>query len=573
MEFKKLIVATAAIVALAPLFASAERVTILHTNDTHSHIDDGLVPFSAIAAERARMAAAGENVMLVDAGDCVQGTALGGYDAGVSVIGIMNAAGYQVATLGNHEFDYGMPQMLDNAKLAKFKTICCNLVHRDSPEAAGERMFPSYAIVTNGTARVAFVGVTTPKTLLSARPSTFMDSSGVWREYDFIAGDDGQALYDAVQNAVNEARREADSVVVIGHLGTSPDCGCYTSTEVIAHTTNFVALIDGHSHSEYTGSRVKNAAGEEVILTQSGCYLGILGFLTIENGKVVSAGTIYPYSGRDLEVAKLEDRLSATVESQLGVRVAVAPSAICSFFPGTTERLARREDCGAGDFAADAAWWYTNEKRGLACDFAIINGGNVRDDITKGDVTIKTMREIQPFGSNICVLEVSGQQVLDALEFGAQSVGIGEFGGFMQVAGLKYTIDATMKSGIRTDSSGMWVAGPADGVYRVREVQVYSRKMHGFVPLDLGATYRVAGGEFTLLEGGDGFGMFKNARPVEREMVVDYLALVEYAKAFGRNSDGVQSLESQLSPLAGLAGYPINYEQPRGSGRISIIRK
>lgn len=562
-------VALMAALAGGPSFAS--RVTILHTNDTHSHIDDGVVPFSVIAAEKARRQAAGENVMLVDAGDYVQGTALGGYDAGQSVIDIMNRTGYDAATLGNHEFDYGMPQLLNNAARAAFKMVCCNLVHRAAPDSLPVRVFPSYTVVTSGTARVAFVGVSTPQTLVSSRPTTFLDKSGTWREYDFLAGDDAQALYGAVQSAVDEAASQADAVVVLGHLGMSPDCGRYMSSEVIAHTTNFVALIDGHSHSEYTGTRVKNAAGEEVILTQSGCYLGILGFLTLEDGKVVSAGTLYPRAAPDPAVAQMEEALSSAVERQLGVRVAVAPQTICSFLPGTTVRLARSEDCGAGDFAADAIWWYANEQAKIPCDFAVINGGNVRDDIPSGKVTLKTMRSVQPFGGDLCVVEVTGRQVLDALEFGAQTAGEGEFGGFLQVGGLKYTIDTAIASTIKTDVTGTWTAGPETGVYRVKDVQVYDRARGVFVPFDPDATYRVAGSAFTLLEGGDGFGMFKGAKGVEKNMVMDYLALVAYANAFGKNADDVESLESHLSPLAALKGYLLAYEKPRGSGRITLV--
>ena len=157
---------------LVSYIAVAARVTVLHTNDTHSHIDDGLVAFSAIAAEKDRLSASGEHVILVDAGDHVQGTALGGYDSGRSVIGIMNAAGYDVATLGNHEFDYGIQTMFDNIHRATFRYTCCNFIHRKTPSDPGTRVLPSYVVVTAGTVRVAFVGVTTPTTLVSAKPST-----------------------------------------------------------------------------------------------------------------------------------------------------------------------------------------------------------------------------------------------------------------------------------------------------------------------------------------------------------------------------------------------------------------
>lgn len=551
-------------------FAAKSRVVVLHTNDTHTHIDDGRVAFSEIAAERARLEAEGENVILVDAGDYVQGTALGGYDSGRSAIDIMNAAGYRVATLGNHEFDYGIEAMFANAARAQFSTVSCNFVHRTSPDDPGRRVFPAYTVVTSGTVRVAFVGVTTPTALVSAKPTTFLDPTGTYRAYDFMAGERGAELYKAVQDAVNEAARHADYTVVLGHLGISPDCAGYMSTDVIAHTTNFVALVDGHSHSEYTGSRVRNAAGKDVILTQSGSYLGLLGCLVFEDGQCVMAGTIYTRGEKDAKVASLEKNLADAVERQLGAKIARAPVGLCSYRPGTNERLARKEGCSAGDFAADAAWWYANEKAGLACDIGMMNGGNVRADVPEGDVTLKVLRTVQPFGGALGVVEANGQLILDALEFGAQAVGDGEFGGFVQVAGLTYTVDASVRSSVRVDSSGSWVSGPSNGVYRVKDVKVYDRKAGAFVPLDPNAVYRVVGNAFTFVDGGDGFSMFRSAKKVENGLATDYLVLAEYAKAFRPAADGTPMLSSANSPLAPLVGYPINYERAGGSGRIVL---
>ena len=566
---KKALIAVC-VAAAATGFAAKSRVVVLHTNDTHTHIDDGRVAFSEIAAEKARLEAAGENVILVDAGDYVQGTALGGYDSGRSAIDIMNAAGYKVATLGNHEFDYGIEAMFANASRATFSTVSCNFIKRDSAADLGRRVFPAYTVVTSGTVRVAFVGVTTPTTLVSTKPSTFLDPTGTYRAYDFMAGERGAALYRAVQDAVNEAARHADYTIVLGHLGISPDCADYMSTDVIAHTTNFVALVDGHSHSEYTGSRVRNAAGKDVILTQSGSYLGLLGCLVFEDGQCVMAGTIYTRGEKDAKVARLEKNLADAVERQLGAKIARAPVGLCSYRPGTNERLARKEDCSAGDFAADAAWWYANEKAGLACDIGMMNGGNVRADVPEGDVTLKVLRTVQPFGGAIGVVEASGRLILDALEFGAQAVGDGEFGGFVQVAGLTYTVDASVKSSVRADSSGSWVSGPSNGVYRVRDVKVYDRQKGAFVPLDPNAVYRVVGNAFTLVEGGDGFSMFRSAKKVENGLATDYLVLAEYAKAFRPGADGTPTLSSANSPLAPLAGYPINYERAGGGGRIVL---
>ncbi|MBO7686046.1 MAG: bifunctional metallophosphatase/5'-nucleotidase [Kiritimatiellae bacterium] len=566
---KKLVILMCGAAALTG-FAAKSRVVVLHTNDTHTHIDDGRVAFSEIAAERARLEAEGENVILVDAGDYVQGTALGGYDSGRSAIDIMNAAGYKVATLGNHEFDYGIEAMFANAARAKFRTVSCNFVKRDSAADAGRRVFPAYTVVTSGAVRVAFVGVTTPTALVSSKPTTFLDPTGSYRAYDFMAGERGAELYRAVQDAVNEAARHADYTVVLGHLGISPDCAGYMSTDVIAHTTNFVALVDGHSHSEYTGSRVRNAAGKDVILTQSGSYLGLLGCLVFEDGQCVMAGTIYTRGEKDAKVARLEKDLADAVERQLGAKIARAPVGLCSYRPGTNERLARKEGCSAGDFAADAAWWYANEKAGLACDVGMMNGGNVRADVPEGDVTLKVLRTVQPFGGALGVVEANGQLILDALEFGAQAVGDGEFGGFVQVAGLTYTVDASVKSSVRADTSGSWLSGPSNGVYRVKDVKVYDRKAGAFVPLDPNAVYRVVGNAFTFVDGGDGFSMFRSAKKIENGLATDYLVLADYAKAFRPGADGMPALTSANSPLASLAGYPINYERTGGAGRITL---
>jgi len=560
----------AVLLVVSNCHAAKSRVVVLHTNDTHTHIDDGRVAFSEIAAEKARLEALGENVILVDAGDYVQGTALGGFDSGKSVINIMNAAGYNVATLGNHEFDYGIKAMFDNIARTKFRTVSCNFIGRNSADDPGRLIFPSYTVITSGTVRVAFVGVTTPTTIVSAKPSTFLDPTQTYRAYDFIAGKHGEALYAAVQDAVNQAAKHADYTIVLGHLGISPDCAGYMSTDVIAHTTNFVALVDGHSHSEYTGSRVRNAAGKEVVLTQSGSYLGLLGCIVLEDNQCVMAGTIYTRGEKDPKVARLEQELSDAVERQLGVKIARAPVALCSYRPGTNERLARKQECSAGDFAADAVLWYANEKAGLACDIALMNGGNVRADVPAGHVTLKALRTVQPFAGNIGVVKANGRQILEALEFGAQAVGEGEFGGFLQVAGLSYTVDATIKPSVCVDATGSWLSGPSNGVYRVGGVKVYNGRTGTFAPLDPNAVYRIVGNAFTLVEGGDGFAMFRSAKKIENGLAMDYLVLSEYAKAFKRDADGTPTITSANSPLAPLANYPLDYENPNGSGRISI---
>ena len=183
---------------------------------------------------------------------------------------------------------------------------------------------------------------------------------------------------------------------------------------------------------------------------------------------------------------------------------------------------------------------------------------------------MKVLRTVQPFAGEIGIVEASGRQVLDALEFGAQAVGDGEFGGFLQVAGLSYTVDATVKTSVRVDSTGTWISGPSNGVYRVKDVKVYDRKAGAFVPLNPNAVYRIAGNAFTFVEGGDGFAMFRSAKKIENGLAMDYLVLAEYTKAFRHDADGTPTITSANAPFASFANYPINYENPDGSGRIAI---
>ena len=184
---------------------------------------------------------------------------------------------------------------------------------------------------------------------------------------------------------------------------------------------------------------------------------------------------------------------------------------------------------------------------------------------------MKTLRTVQPFGGGVGLVEVDGATVIEALEFGAQVVGESESGGFLHAAGLRYEIDARVKSGVRVSPSGAWTGGPS-GARRVRNVQVYDREKGAYVPLDPARKYIVAGNSFTLIEGGDGFEMFKRARAVNNSLETDYVALAEYTKAFANGSNGVPRITSANAPLANLKGHPIAYEKPEGSGRITILK-
>ena len=262
--------------------AEAEDVVVLYTNDIHTYIDNNVgegnengLTYSKVAGYKASL----DNALLVDAGDHIQGTAYGSMDDGATISELMNAAGYDVATLGNHEFDYDMEGALAAIERADFPYVSCNFYHEENG-VAGENVLDSYVVLEAGGVSIAFVGITTPESFTKSTPAYFQDDEGNYI-YGIAGGEDGQALYDAVQEAIDAASAEADYVVALGHLGVDASSQPWTSREVIANTTGLDAFIDGHSHTTIPMEEVTDADGNTVVLTQTGSYLDALGQMTI----------------------------------------------------------------------------------------------------------------------------------------------------------------------------------------------------------------------------------------------------------------------------------------------------
>ena len=553
-----------ALVSALPLFVLAGgRTTVLFTNDVHAHVDDGNVSYAQVAAYRDALEERDEHTILVDAGDFVQGSAFGKIDRGASIVGIMNAARYQVATVGNHEFDYGMDCLLQTAReRCEFPIVACNLWKTNAVAGTRERVFPAYTVVTSGTARVAFVGVATPESLTFSSPRHFLDPTGSYRLYDFDAGADGRALHESVQRSVDEAARQADAVVVLSHLGLGAPGEPWKSPDLIAHTTNFIALIDGHSHSTVAASNVLNAAGRPVRLVQTGSYLKALGTLTIEDGAVTDSRLVSTLGPANAAVRACESALAAKVSAWLDKKLAVVKTPLYRY--GCV-----REDTGEtnlGDFATDAFWWFANQYAKGGCDVALCNYAGLRSNVESGDFMLRTANNVCPFGNGICLIEATGAQLRDALEWGARKMPA-YVGGFLHCAGMRYTVVTSRPSTVASRDN-VWTGGPTNGVYRVEDIQVYDRAARRFAPLDLAKTYRVAGGDYTLRSCGEGFEMLKACKTVNESLQLDYLVLAAYVKAFAKGKDGWPQLTTAASPLADLPGYPINYALQRGSSRI-----
>ena len=552
-------------------FGDKADVTILYTNDVHTYIDNKSPKptYAAIAALKKSIEDTDRDVLLVDAGDHIQGTAYGSMDDGATIIELMNEAGYDLATPGNHEFDYGMARAKAVIQEADFPYVSCNWVDLRT----GFNVLPSVKFFFVGGRKIAFVGVTTPETFTKSTPAYFMNDAQTKYIYDILGGEDGQKLYDAVQKAIDKAEFwGADTIIGLGHLGVDPSSSPWTSEEVIAHTHGFTAFIDGHSHTVMANKQVTDASGKAVTLTQTGSYFKNIGKMTVGADGTITTELINTYEGLDAAVAATASNWISAVDDMLGEEIAVGDTKFYINDPATGKRRIRSGETNLGDFVADGIYTYFNEIEELHCDVAIMNGGGIRTDVEAGPWSFKTCKTVSPFGNVACLMSVTGQQIQDALEFGARFAGAEgkENGGFLQVAGARYTIHPMIPNTVQTNDKNVWTGSAATP--RVRNVEIYDKTTGTYQPLDPNATYALAGMNYTLRNLGDGFAMFDGATLIKDYVSEDYLVMSSYAAMFGGvDANGLPHLASANSPLADYPGYLINYEDPYGAGRIQMI--
>ena len=542
-------------------------VVVLYTNDVHTYID-GEIRYSHIAALKQYYEGLGAQVLLVDAGDHIQGTAYGSMDKGKTVIDLMNAAGYDLATLGNHEFDYGMEGRINATDVwAKFPYVSCNF-YNEKDGVVGENVLAPYYLVELGGVKYAFVGITTPETFTKSTPAYFQDENGNYI-YGIAGGEDGAALYAAVQAAVDAAKAEgADVVYALGHLGDDLSSQPWTSEEVIANVSGLSVFIDGHSHSTVECKDVLDKDGNVVKLTQTGNYLDAVGVHVVDaeglHFKLMSAADIAALNLEpDADVKAIEDAWITEIETQLG-QVIGSTELTFDNYDAEGQRIVRKQETNTGDFAADALY-YLFDNMDLDVDVAIMNGGGVRNKAITGDISYLTCKSIHTFGNVACLQTITGQQLLDALEWGARATSNAENGGFLHVSGITYKINTSIESTVQADEKGVWTGAPT-GDYRVYDVKVYNKETGAYEALDLEAKYNLAGYNYTLRDLGDGFAMFDGAVNVLDYVMEDYMVLANYVQGF---KDG--KVEATNSPLlAKFAGMKLDYGTVNGSGRIQI---
>lgn len=571
-------------------------IVILYINDAHANIDRPL-SYDTIGAIKKQLEKEYRYVLLVDAGDHLQGTEFGSLDKGATIVQLMNKAGFDLAVPGNHDFDYGMDTFLKRTQEAEFPYLSCNFYHQ-SDGVRGERLLEPFHAYHFGKEIVAFIGITTPETILNAAPSHFQDDNGNFC-YEISGCENGKALYDEVQNTVNAVRKAgATKVIAVGHLGDDPSSSPWTSEEVIENVSGLDAFIDGHSHSMIRQKQVLSANGTTTLLTQAGENLNKVGIMIIdyETGEIRSdlidcnelqktvtnkdgsktsqivgyqlSSELYggPDWPMDYTIAAQKNQWIKKVNLAMKQKIGEA-NVVLENSSEDGKQLACMQETNTGDFAADALF-YLFDQMDMDVDGAIVYGGGIRNESIKGVMTYKTCMDIQPFSDSVCLQIITGQQLLDALEWGARRAGSGEeCNGFLQVSGIRYQVDTQWPDSTQKSDDGfMWIGGPTNG-YRIHDVEVYDKATDGWKPLDTKADYRIAGSDFILRNSGNGFNMFSSGVNVIDYVMRGYMVLANYVQAFEDST-----VKASNSPL--LEKYPsfgIDYGSSEGSGRIVFV--
>ena len=461
---------------------------ILHSNDVHGALDG----YAYMASLKKQYEAAGADVIVVDAGDFTQGNPYVSLSKGHSAIDLMNAAGYDLVTLGNHEFDFGYAQLMENLKDAKFKAICANVYLKGSTDPI---LDPSTIIETKSGLKVGFFGMDTPETATKVNPALIT-------EIDFSTFDQ---LYEVAQKAI-DGLSDADVVIGLCHLGIDAEAAVngYRSTDLLAHVKGVDFVIDGHSHTTMTIGE----NGEPIQST--GTKFKAIGAIVIDNKtKTIIDNYLHPvaYLSADEEVAAMAAEIMGSVDETYGEPFATSEVLL----NGDRDPGNRTEETNLGDLVTDAMVWSVArnglEKVEPENIVGVTNGGGIRAPINIGDVSMKDINTVLPFGNTVAVIYVTGEQLLEALEASTFCTPKA-IGGYPQTSGIKWTIDTTKEY----DKGDVYltISGGESSYFAPASIKRVTIESINDKPFDPKATYAVVTNNFCAV-GGDTYNVFKNA--------------------------------------------------------------
>lgn len=546
----------AAVFPAAALTDNAEDpddIVVLYTNDVHCGVED-VIGYDGLALYKKEMEKTHDNVLLVDAGDAIQGDVIGTMSFGEDIVTLMNDLDYDVATLGNHEFDYSVERLMNLAPKLNCGYVCCNFKDKNN-----ETIFEPYRMISAGEKKIAFVGAVTPSTFTSSTPAFFKDADGNYI-YSFSQGE-GE-LYQVIQQNADKARQDgADVVILLGHLGEEDESHHgWTAQEVVQNTDNIDAVIDGHSHSVTEHMVVQNKDGEDVTITQTGTKLNYIGKMTISEDNSIKTELIdeVPAPTDDMGISAEEwrsipERGNRNVDAAMNNTINTMLDKVAQQFatvightdydlifrdPETGKRAARIGESNLGDLCTDFT------KSACNTEISVLNGGAIRDMVGKGDITIETLFKVFPYMNHLTSIKVTGQQIIDFLELGASAYPA-ESGAFVQVSGLSYEIDSSIQSTVQLNEYNEFIG--VTGEYRVKNVCLSDGS-----PIDPDAVYSVGGSDYLFLNGGDSGIFSKNCTDVVVHNSFDYQEFVNYVR---------DELKGVISDA---------YSDPHGQGRITI---
>lgn len=510
------------------LIAEDRTIVVIYTNDAHCAVERD-VGYAGLAAFKKEMQQTYPYVTLVDCGDATQGAVLGTVSKGDAIVEIMNAIGYDLGTLGNHAFDYGIPVLRRQLENSKATYLNCNILYTGKKENPLSKTIP-YKILDYGQTKVAYLGVTTQRSVFSSAVSIF-EEDGVLA-YDFSFGNNKQKFFDTITCYATECREKgADYVVLLSHLGVDEDCEPWTSNTLIENTAGIDVVLDGHSHTFMPCEKRKNKDGKNVLLSQTGAYLYSIGQMLInptdpENG--ITLTCITNYTKKDPQTEAFIQKIKEKYTSSLKKVVAHLDKSL-STFDENGIRIVRCRECGLANLCVDAFRHFTG------ADIGILNGGGVRSAL-KGDVTYESLLDVQPFANTICTMELKGSEILDILEYDycvvrkdyvKDGVAFGEAGVFAQLSGIKCVVDTSIPSSVEYDADGAFIK--VNGKRRVSEV--YVLKNGKYEPLNPEQTYILVSHENMLEWGGCGMKYFlKNNKTLKNTGKLDYELVAEYIR-------------------------------------------
>ena len=507
----------------------SEDIYIVFTSDVHCGIDENF-SFASLKAYINELKSEHSGVLLVDCGDFLQGGTLGSLSKGEYVVELMNDIGYDLATFGNHEFDYGMDQLSKLLKEMDFEMIASNVIYTGTKENIFKDV-PEYIIKEINGIKIGFIGILTPQSLTSSTPVFFKENDEF--VYDFYSKNEGRDMFAKVQSVVDEVRKQgARYVVALSHLGSENVTGPFNSIAFIANTTGIDVVLDGHSHSIIIEDKYPNKNGKNVILSSVGTKLEEVGTLIIDTEGNMTTMHMAEYANKDKEmeneVAEVYARIDDILSQPLGTNE-------YPLYVTDDEgiRMVRSRETNCGDFVADAYRYV------MGTQIAVANSGGVRANIPAGVITYNDLFSITPFQNHVASAYVSGQQILDDLEVACRKTealykfdgnAVGENGGFRQVSGLKFTIDTSVESAVIIDENNFF-AGFSSDARRVKDV--YVLEGDEYVPLEKDKIYTIASTDYVLFGSGDGNSVYSSSEPIVASGISDVEALKQYFSEVG----------------------------------------